>query len=495
MKLAAKLILIVVLGIAIVLPIDGYFSLKRQRDLFEDDTRQDLRILGLTMRQLVADTWRTAGRERAWQLIEDADAAEPSTDMDVRWVWLDASPSDPSAPRVPRGRLGPALQGQDVSCKERDPGGKMYFYSYFPVPIDDPRPGALEVRESMHGLETFVRGALLKVGGLTGSLVFLSGCAALLLGVRLIGRPLDQIVRKMRRVGAGDFSSPLLLSGHDEFDELAAGLNTMCEQLREAWDKAHRETEARIAALEQLRHDDRLKTVGRLASGIAHEMGTPLNVISGYAGMIAARALSASETVESAQIIKSQSERIASIVRQLLDFARRRPGQETAVDLQHLIRQSLDLMAPLAQKQKVRLIVADGTAPVLAWADAEQIKQVLLNLITNALQAMPGGGDVEVAAGPAPCPPPDGHADPGGRYVCLSVRDTGEGIPPENLSRIFEPFFTTKGPGKGTGLGLSVAEGIVREHGGWITVESALGKGSRFCVCLPEEGQICRDES
>jgi two-component system, NtrC family, sensor kinase len=493
MKLAVKLVLTVVLGIAMILLVDGYVSFKRQRALFEDDMHHDVAVLGRTMRTLVTDVWRANGRERAWRLIEDANDVEPS--MDIGWVWLDAPGGDPCAPRASGGALDPAVRGLETSFTQADKQGRVYYYSYFPVPIDGQRPGAIEIREPLSDLEKLTRRALIRVLGLTVALVFLGSCAALPLGVRLIGRPLDHVVQKMRRIGAGDFSDPLILSGHGELDELAAGLNTMCAQLQEAWDKVRRETEARIAALEQLRHDDRLKTVGRLASGIAHELGTPLNVISGYAGMIAGGNLSSQETVESAQIIKVQSERITSIVRQLLDFARRRPGEKMTVDLQQLIRQTLDLVRPLAQKQNVRLIQVEDEATVATKADAEQIKQVLLNLITNAVQAMPGGGEVEVVAGPTTGCPPAGHTDPGGQYVCISVRDSGEGIPEENLSRIFEPFFTTKGPGKGTGLGLSVAEGIVREHGGWITVESTRGKGSCFCVCLPKEGPTCRDES
>jgi two-component system NtrC family sensor kinase len=495
MKLAAKLVLIVVLGIAIVLVVDGYVSLKRQHDQSEADVHRDVRVLGSTIRQLVVDRWHTVGRERAWRVIEDANKVDPS--IAIRWVWLDAPPGDSYAPRVSRDKLEPVVQGQDVPFTERDESGQPYLYSYFAAAVDGQRPGAVEVRKPLSKLDKLARRAFIRIVGLTGSLVLLSGCAALLLGVRLIGRPLDQVVQKIRRVGAGDFGSPLLLSGHDEFDELAVGLNTMCEQLDEARAKLRSETEARIAALEQLRHEDRLKTLGRLASGIAHELGTPLNVISGYAGMIAGGSLSSQEAAESAQTIKAQSERIANIVRRILDFARRRPSQRTAVDLRQLARQTLDLMISLAQKQNVKLILADGDDTAVVRADVEQIRQVLLNLITNAVQAMPRGGNVEVAIGPTEACPPAGQADPGRQYACVSILDEGEGISEENLSRIFEPFFTTKGPGKGTGLGLAIAEGIIREHDGWIAVESTLGKGSRFCVCLPKEkeGETCRDES
>jgi polar amino acid transport system substrate-binding protein len=276
--------------------------------------------------------------------------------------------------------------------------------------------------------------------------------------------------------------------------ERTAELEQRARQLEEAWAKVRSESEARIAALEQLRHEDRLKIVGRLASGIAHELGTPLNVISGYAGMIAGGSLSPHDTTESARTIKAQSERIASIVRQILDFARRRPGQRIAVDLQQLARQTLDLATPLAQKRNVNLILTDGNDAAVVKADVEQVRQVLLNLITNAVQAMHRSGNVEVAIGPARAPLAADRGDPD-KYVCISVLDEGEGIPEENLGRIFDPFFTTKGPGKGTGLGLAITEGIVREHGGWITVESTVGKGSRFCVYLPKEDRTCRNES
>jgi signal transduction histidine kinase len=271
-------------------------------------------------------------------------------------------------------------------------------------------------------------------------------------------------------------------------------LEQRARQLEEAWAKVHSESEARVAALEQLRHEDRLKTVGRLASGIAHEVGTPLNVISGYAAMIAGGSLSAQDVAEGARTIKGQSERIANLVRQILGFARRRPSQRIAVNLRQLASQTLGLMTPLAQKQKVRLILADGGDAGVVRVDVEQIRQVLLNLVTNAVQAMPRGGTVEVAVGPARGRLPARQTD-AGQYACISVLDEGEGIPEENLAHIFEPFFTTKGPGKGTGLGLAIADGIVREHGGWITVESTAGKGSRFCVCLPKEDKTCPSES
>ena len=138
----------------------------------------------------------------------------------------------------------------------------------------------------------------------------------------------------------------------------------------------------------------------------------------------------------------------------------------------------------VARRQRIKIAADLGEDPLLVSADEHQIEQALVNLIVNAMQAMPNGGTVEVTScGRRARPPGDGG--PEGDFVCVAVVDQGFGIPEENLPRLFEPFFTTKAPGEGTGLGLAVAHGIVRDHGGWIEVESQPGRGSRFAFYLP----------
>lgn len=486
MKLVAKLVFILVLGIIIILVVDGYISYQLQIKLFEKDMKLDAYLIGRTMKRVVADVWRKDGEQNALKIIEDASNEEHL--MTIRWVWLDASPEDFHGPRASREKLDPVIHGQTISFKDRNKEGNGYLYSYIPVAIDEKRPGALELSEPLSQLDEYTRTAFIKILVLTGVLVLLSGFAVPLLGVKMIGQPLRKMIEKMRCMGKGDFSDPLHLPGHDEISELALGLNTMCEQLQEARENVRIETEARITALEQLRHEDRLKTVGRLASGIAHELGTPLNVISGRAGMIARGNLSSTETVENANTIKGQSDRITTIIRQLLDFARRRSTHKSSVDLRQMVRRALDLIAPLGHKQKVEFSFA-GNDDALAKAevDAEQIQQVLINILTNSLQAMPQGGMVEVGIGREHTRPPEGHESSEGEYLRICVQDEGQGISEEDMSHIFEPFFTTKNTGKGTGLGLSIAYGIVHEHGGWIDVKSELGKGSCFSFYLPQE--------
>lgn len=484
MKLTAKLVFIIILGIIAILATDGYISYLRQIKLFEEDMQLDTRSIGLAMKELVAVVWRSDGQGRTLKVIEETN--EGGHKVRIRWVWLDAPPGDTYAPKASLKELDAVIHGQSATFKGESKDGKKYYFSYIPISVDANRPGALELSESLSWRDEYAHTALIRASVLTGLLMLLSILAVPIFGVKMVGHPLSRIVDKMRRVGSGDFSGPLELRGHDELSELAAGLNTMCEQLREAMENVRLETKARIEALEQLRHEDRLTTVGRLASGITHELGTPLNVISGRAGMIAKGNLSPGEIVEGANTIKTQSERITTMVRQLLDFARRRNTTKTSADLRQIAQQAVDLMSSLGYKQKADIHLVAEDAPITANVDAEQIQQVLLNIITNALQAMPEGGEVEVGIGREHTRPPEGYNGPEGEYFRIYVQDEGKGISKEDMRHIFEPFFTTKETGEGTGLGLSIALGIVREHGGWIDVKSKPGKGSCFSVYLSQ---------
>jgi signal transduction histidine kinase len=485
MKLAAKLVSVIVLGIIIILAVDGYFTARHDIEMFETDMKRDAHLLGRAMKGLVTDAWLISGQQRALKLISEVNEGEHR--LHVRWVWLNAKPDDPYIPRVPREKLNLVIQGQEETFKERSKEGAGYLYTYVPLKVEDKKPGALELSESLSALDNYTRTAIIRILVLMGELVLVVVFAALLLGFGMIGRPLHRLIEKVRQVGRGDLSGPLNLRGSGEFSELAAALNEMCRQLDESQEKVRSETAARINALEQLRHADRLKTVGGLASGIAHELGTPLNVVSGRAGLIATGSLSEVEVVESANIIKAQSERMTTTIRHLLDFARRRSPQKTSVDLRQIVHKTLDLMAPLGHKQKATLHFIGGDDPAMAKVDAGQIQQVLTNLIVNALQAMPKGGMVEVGIRHEHARPPDTLEGPGGKYLSIYVLDEGEGISEENIQHLFEPFFTTKDVGKGTGLGLSITYGIVQEHGGWIEVKSKKGEGSCFSIYLPQE--------
>jgi two-component system NtrC family sensor kinase len=320
-------------------------------------------------------------------------------------------------------------------------------------------------------------------------LIVLSGCLLLLVGLGLIGRPMRHLIETTRRVGAGDLDTPLHFRTHDELAEVATALNQMCLQLKASQAEVHAEMHARLHTLEQLRHADRLKTVGSLASGIAHELGTPLNVVSGRASLIASGRLAPPEVADSVRIIKQQVQRMTLIIQQLLDFARRKSPRRIAVDLRALVQCTLDMLRPLAAQYQAGLTLTADSAPVLARVDTGQMQQVVMNLVTNAWQAMPAGGQIAIGVSRTPTQPPPDLTLSGGRYACIAVTDQGAGIPAEELVQIFDPFFTTKDTGQGTGLGLSIASGIVQDHGGWMTVHSQPGQGTCMAVYVPMEDE------
>ena len=485
MKLAFKLVSVLVLEIIFLLAIDGYLSVKREIKLFDTEMKREALQIGHAMKDLIVEVWHTSGQRRVMQLIDAANKEEHLAN--IRWVWLDASPDDLNRPRVLLERLEPVLQGQEISLKERDKKNTGYRYTYVPVAVNKDRPGALELAEPLTHIDDYAHTTVVRTVVLAGVLILASGLVAILLGIWMVGRPLYQIIEKVRRVGSGDLSGRLDLQNQNELFELAQALNAMCDDLAEFQKKVRHETAARIEALEQLRHADRLRTVGRLASGVAHELGTPLNVVSGRAGLIAANVLSQTEVLENARIIKTQSECMTTIIKQLLDFARRRNPQKISVDLQKLVDQTLDLLKPLCKKSNVKLVSSGADKSTVAMIDAGQIQQVLTNLIVNAQQAMPRGGKVEVSIRSQRVCPPEDLEGSEGAYFCIDVRDEGEGVAEKNWPHLFEPFFSTKDVGKGTGLGLSIAYGILRDHGGWIAVKSKLGQGSCFSVYLPQE--------
>ncbi|AUX42344.1 histidine kinase [Sorangium cellulosum] len=487
MRLASKLTLALVFVMCAALSLYGYLSVRRERALFEADMRRDEHLIGIALRAAVVEIWRRDGMGEALRVL--GEASEREDGVSFRWVWLDAPAGDRYAPALPADEIGELSRGNEVFRVQREDDRSGRFFTYAPVAVDPARVGAIEISESLEEEEAYVQASVVNTVTTIIALAALSGLLAMTFGQVLVGRPTRRLVDKTRRIGEGDLGGPLLLPQRDELGQIAREINAMCARLADAQARAARETAARIAALEQLRHADRLTTVGQLASGIAHELGTPLNVVGGRAKMIA-RGLPPEEAAESARIIAEQADRITRIIRQLLDFARRRIAQKAPADLAQIARHTLVLLEPLARKRGVALRLDEASdAPARAEVDAGQMQQVLTNLVINGIHAMKRGGELTVRVERARARPPADHGGPEGEHLAVRVIDQGEGIAPADVPRIFEPFFTTKDVGEGTGLGLSVSYGIVREHGGWIDVQSEPDRGSTFTVYLAPSGE------
>ena len=225
----------------------------------------------------------------------------------------------------------------------------------------------------------------------------------------------------------------------------------------------------------QLQQADRLASIGQLASGIAHEINNPLGLILGYTQLMLRDEPEGSERLEDLKIIEKHARACKTVVRDLLNFARSAPSMKGPGHLHTCIREILGVVRHPFELDGVGIETDLDEAMPTMELDEAKIKQVFMNLIMNAKQAIKNKGTIRVTT----------RFDPKAGAGLLEVRDSGCGIPPEHLSRIFDPFFTTKEPGEGTGLGLSVSYGIVQDHGGEISVESEPGLGSSFTVTLP----------
>ena len=248
-------------------------------------------------------------------------------------------------------------------------------------------------------------------------------------------------------------------------------------QLRQTKQELQTRIEAQLEAERRLIQAEKLAAVGEMAAGIAHELNNPLTTVTGFSELVLEELPDDSDIRPDLGLILKEARRARDVVRRLLDFSRRSESERTSVDLNELMDDVLSLTSHLLRTSSIQLNVNLGKKLPWVSVDRNQMKQVFLNLIHNALQAMPEGGKLFIQTGI--------HQFGGRKWVAASIEDTGEGISEKDLERVFEPFFTTRSGDGGTGLGLSVTYGIVTDHGGEIDVESQLGKGTNFTVRLP----------
>ena len=304
-----------------------------------------------------------------------------------------------------------------------------------------------------------------------------------------IARPILRLRALSQAVAAGDLDQKTELDRPDEIGELAEAFDTMTQHLRERTDEAARlyaetiqrntelaEINVRLQnAQQQLVQAEKLAAVGQLTAGIVHDVKNPLAVIKGLAELLQEEPGLEAYANKDLALIRESATKANQIVSDLLTFSRQSTPEMQRQDLKATVEAALRITAYLTRKAHVQVIAALPDQAVYATYDAQQIEQVLINLIQNAIQSMPQGGTLRASLSQA-------H-----EAVALAVQDTGVGIPPDNLHRIFDPFFTTKPTGEGTGLGLSVSYGIVARHHGRIDVDSVVGQGTTFTILLPTQ--------
>ena len=376
--------------------------------------------------------------------------------------------------------------------------GNTTWNTIVPISVERRLVGALATRFSVDEVDDLTR----RISRWTIALTVGAGTAMValmaLVVTLLVNRPVHKLLGAVNRYRAGGAGVTVTLHGKDEFADLAAHFNEMMRridafgqemagrvseatrQLEDRYQEVCRLNETLHRMRAELSRAERMAVAGHVVAEVAHEVGTPLHSISGHLELLRSEIPNAgavSPTGRRLDIIQGQVRRVEAIIRQLLDLSRRDLGPVGAVDLAGLIHDAAEVVSPGVPPGTIDLsaVPRNGLPPVTGRKD--QLMQVMLNLLANAMDAVSSGGAISIAAREA-----------GAGMVEIAVRDTGPGIPRERQAHIFKPYVTSRPPGKGTGLGLFVASEIVRGHGGRIAVESAPGEGCTMRVLLPASG-------
>lgn len=286
-----------------------------------------------------------------------------------------------------------------------------------------------------------------------------------------IGRRIDRLAKTMSQVESGDLGARVQENSPDEVGRLGRSFNAMVAQLAET----QRRLKDRHA--EEIRRAEHLASLGKMAAGVAHEINNPLAGMQNCVRTLFKKIGDDAQGIQYLNMLQEGLGRIGRTVRQLLDFSREGKPKMTQTDLVPLLRRCLALLEHELKARKISASLSEDARLPALLADSQQLEQIFLNILMNAVEAMPDGGRLTVST--------ELQRQQDGVFAQIGITDTGIGIGPDHLPRVFDPFFTTKEVGKGTGLGLSVSYGIVKAHGGSLDVRSEIGKGTAVTVVLP----------
>ncbi|HUF93575.1 MAG TPA: ATP-binding protein [Candidatus Limnocylindria bacterium] len=484
MGLRLRLILVLLIPLVLVIGVYGYVRVRQEARELLDNNRRGIGLAATALQIAVENAWRDGQFTDITRILAEVVASQDEIDR-IRVFNRNFQPLFVSnrlrigdGDEVPTHMLVRVMNLGGAEGVYHDAGAAPVLYYFVPVRgnAGEPPQAVLEVVQIASAVQDRVwaaqRDVLARLGMLTLSVAALAG----IMLQRQVLHPLGRLMEGIRRLGAGQSGARLPVERNDELGRVAAAFNEMATRLQAAQRDLVAETERTLELEDDVRRMETLAVAGRLATGFAHEVGTPLNIISGRAEYLLDRLPPDDPSRHDLSAIVAQIDRISGIIAGLLDTVRPQKPDLAAVQLSEVFDRIVPLMAHAARRRDVAL-EADTVAelpPLLA--DTNQVQQVLINLILNAIEASPAGGRVEVTA--------RGEARDGRPGVTIAVTDTGPGVPAELRTAVFTPFFTTKPRGEGTGLGLAICRDIVRDHGGTIEVADHAG-GASFVVWLP----------
>lgn len=356
--------------------------------------------------------------------------------------------------------------------------------------------GIVDIAYSLQEIDQSMREHALHIAGVSFAFILMLSLSLGYLLQRMIYVPLKDLEAGAKKISSGDLGQPIPVRNADEFGRVASSFNDMTaalcdaraelnELIQELESKVEERSKELLAARAEVAQGEKLASIGVLAAGIAHELNNPLTGVLTFTSLMRKKVLEGSEDAEDLDLVIRETKRCASIIRRLLDFAREKVPVKGFFNLNQVIDDTVRFVERPASLHKIVITVdLDPDMPQI-WGDADLIKQVIMNILVNAQQAIDGAGTITVVTRShvaKSSQQPDEKRPP---MVEMAIKDTGCGIPEANMQRIFDPFFTSKEVGKGTGLGLSVSYGIVKAHGGEIKVASVVGQGTTFRILLP----------
>jgi two-component system NtrC family sensor kinase len=356
--------------------------------------------------------------------------------------------------------------------------------------------GIVDIAYSLDELDQSMKDHAVHVISISVGFILLFSVGVGVLLQRLIYLPLKDLEAGATRIAFGNLDHAIPVRSEDEFGRVAGSFNHMTTALNESRSemqemlqtlelKVAERTKELLAARAEVAQGEKLASIGVLASGIAHELNNPLTGVLTFTSLMRKKAQDGSEDAEDLDLVIRETKRCASIIRRLLDFAREKVPVKGFFNLNQVIQDTVHFVERPASLQQVEITTNLDPGLPQVWGDADLLKQVVMNLLVNAQQAIEGRGTILVESRPYVAAESAKSGVEPLPMVEIAVTDTGCGIPQANLQRIFDPFFTSKEVGKGTGLGLSVSYGIVKAHGGKINVESVVGAGTTFRILLP----------
>ncbi|MDX2169902.1 MAG: ATP-binding protein [Deltaproteobacteria bacterium] len=495
-RISTKLTLGLGLVSSLILGTYGFWQYAQERRDLTNTAERDFRTLAVAVQVAMENSLRDRQTADIREILDSLETGEPEIDVfvvDRDGTLTHSSSQAPSADADALvAELGAAARRVEANAQPivrfEGPNGVGRLVGIYPLWRDAEHAlGAIAIVRPLAALNDDLRRTLRSA--ITSSLTLIAGITFVgwLLLLVYVRRPLASVNAAMLAVRKGDLSATVPSRRNDELGRMMAEFNAMVRELDQARQQLLAAAESRELLEQALLHADKLITVGQLSAGLAHEIGSPLQILSGRARALAARADLPADVLRTARILDEQTARIAGIVEQLLSFARRKAPHMADIELGPPIGVIVDLLEGEARRRGVRLEYRCPAALPRVTADADQIQQIAMNLLSNALRATPRDGRVRVSLTESSFTTADGlYEQPS---VALLVEDGGDGIPAELRGRIFEPFFTTWSDAGGTGLGLAVVKAIVDDHGGSIVLGADAAAGTRIVVHLPSSGR------